>query len=133
MNFEDLELGQGDFDGSAAYMQSKVAVILFTRELARRLEGRSVTANAVAPGWVATGLSRNSGAFSRFIMNMMASKPAKGAMTSIHVATAPELENITGRYFDQSQVKESSQESNDMEKALKLWEILEKQTGIAKS
>ena len=62
----------------------------------------------------------------------MAAKPAKGAQTSIHVATAPEVENITGSYFDQSQVKESSPESNDMEKALKLWEILEKQAGIAK-
>jgi NAD(P)-dependent dehydrogenase (short-subunit alcohol dehydrogenase family) len=133
MNFEDLEHGQGDFDGSAAYMQSKVAIILFTKELARRLEGRSVTANAVAPGWVATNLSRNSGAFSRFVMNRMAARPAKGALTSIHVATAPEVDNITGKYFAQCQVKQSSLESNDMEKALKLWDILEKQTGIAKS
>ena len=133
MNFEDLEHGQGDFDGSAAYMQSKVAIILFTKELARRLEGKGITANAVAPGWVATNLSRNSGAFSRFVMNRMAARPAKGALTSIHVATAPEVDNITGKYFAQCQVKESSPESNDMEKALKLWDILEKQTGIAKS
>jgi len=133
MNFEDLELGQGDFDGSAAYMQSKVAIILFTKELARRLEGRSVTANAVAPGWVATGLSRNSGAFSRFIMNRMASRPQKGALTSIHVASAAGLEGVTGKYFKDSQVAESSPESNDMEKAKKLWELLDTQTGIAKS
>jgi retinol dehydrogenase-12/retinol dehydrogenase-13 len=133
MNFDDLELRQGDFDGMAAYVQSKVAIILFTKELARRLEGKMVTANAVAPGWVATNLSRNSNLFSRFMMNMMAAKPAKGALTSIHVATAPEVDNITGKYFDQSQVKEPSPESNDMENAKRLWEICEKQTGIAKS
>ena len=133
MNFDDLELKQGNFKGMTAYAQSKVAVILFTKELAQRLEGKGVTANAVAPGWVATNLSRNSGVFSRFMMNLMAAKPAKGALTSIHVATAPEVGNITGKYFDQSQVKISSPESNEMEKAKRLWEILEKQTGIAKS
>jgi NAD(P)-dependent dehydrogenase (short-subunit alcohol dehydrogenase family) len=133
MNFEDPEFKQGVFDGSAAYTQSKVAIILFTKELARRLEGKGVTVNAVAPGWVATGLSRNAGAFSRFIMNRMAARPAKGALTSIHVATAPEVDSISGKYFAQSQVTESSPESNDMEKAGRLWELLEKQTGTQKS
>jgi len=128
LDLEDPEFHKRPFDGSAAYRQSKVAVILFTKELARRLEGRNITANAVAPGWVATNLSRNAGAFSRFIMNRMAARPAKGALTSIHVASAAEVEGITGKYFTDRQAAESSPESGDMEKAAKLWELCEMQT-----
>ena len=130
VNFDDLECKQGKFDGSAAYTQSKVAIMLFTIELAKRLEGKRVTVNSLAPGWVATNLSRNSGVFSRFMMNMMAEKPAKGALTSIYAASSPELENVTGKYFKDSKVAESSPESNDMEKAGRLWEICAKYTGL---
>jgi len=127
---DDPEQKQGKFDGSAAYTQSKVAIILFTNELARRLEGKGVTANSLAPGWVATNLSRNAGAFSRMMMNMMAAKPAKGALTSIYAATAPELENVTGKYLSDQKVAESSPESNDAEKAKRLWDICEKQVKL---
>jgi len=91
-----------------------------------------VTVNAVAPGWVATGLSRNSGAFSRAIMNMMAAKPAKGALTSIYVASAPEAEGITGKYFKDRAVAETSPESSDMEAAARLWDLCEKYVEVAK-
>jgi NAD(P)-dependent dehydrogenase (short-subunit alcohol dehydrogenase family) len=104
-------------------MQSKLAVNLFTFELARRLAGKGITANAVAPGWVATKLSRNSGAFSRGMMNLMASKPAKGALTSIFAAMAPELENQTGKYLAEEKISEPSPESNDADKARRLWEL----------
>jgi NAD(P)-dependent dehydrogenase (short-subunit alcohol dehydrogenase family) len=130
VDFDDLECKQGKFDGMAAYMQSKVAIMLFTIELAKRLEGRGVTVNSLAPGWVATNLSRSSGAFSRFIMNMMADKPAKGALTPIYLASAPEVGNITGKYFADRRLKESSPESNDMEKAGRLWELCAKYTGL---
>ena len=123
LDFENIERAKGKFDGSDAYMQSKLAIVLFTKELARRLEGTGVTANVVAPGWVATGLSRNSNAFSRGMMNMMASKPAKGALTSIYAAMAPELENATGKYLADQKVAEPSVESSDPEKARRLWEL----------
>ena len=132
LNFDDIELKQGKFDGMAAYTQSKLAILLVTREMARRLEGTGVTVNAVAPGWVATGLSRNSGAFSRAIMNMMAAKPAKGALTSIYVASAPEAEGITGKYFKDRAVAETSPESSDMEAAARLWDLCEKYVEVAK-
>jgi retinol dehydrogenase-12 len=127
LDFDDIERARGKFDGADAYMQSKLAVNLFTFELARRLAGKNVTANAVAPGWVATKLSRNSGAFSRGMMNIMAAKPAKGALTSIYAATAPELENVTGKYLADGKAAEHSPESNDPEKAKRLWELCEKQ------
>jgi retinol dehydrogenase-12 len=123
LDFDDLERAGGKFDGSDAYMQSKLAVNLFTFELARRLAGKGITANAVAPGWVATKLSRNSGAFSRGMMNIMAAKPAKGALTSIYAATAPELENVTGKYLAEEKISEPSPESNDADKARRLWEL----------
>lgn len=130
VNFDDLEFKQGKFDGMAAYTQSKVAINLLTIELARRLEGKGVTVNSLAPGWTATNLSRNSRAFSRFMMNLMADKPAKGALTSIYAASSPELDNVTGKYFKDSSVAESSPESNDMEKAGRLWGICAKYTGL---
>ena len=123
LDFEDIERSKGKFDGSDAYMQSKLAIVLYTKELARRLEGRGVTANVVAPGWVATKLSRNSNAFSKGMMNLMAAKPAKGALTSIYAATAPELENVTGKYLADQKVAEPSTESNDPENAKRLWEL----------
>ena len=126
LDLDDPERKKGKFDSMEVYAQSKLGMNLFTNELARRLEGRGVNANAVAPGWVATNLSRNSGAFSRFMMNMFASKPAKGALTSIYAATAPELENVTGKYLKDSAVAESSPASSDAENALRLWDICAK-------
>jgi NAD(P)-dependent dehydrogenase (short-subunit alcohol dehydrogenase family) len=130
LNFDDPEFKQGKFDGMAAYTQSKVAIMLFTIELSKRLEGKGVSVNSLAPGWVATNLSRNSGAFSRLMMNLLASKPARGALTSIHVASSAEAEGVSGKYFDDCQVKESSPESNDTEKAKRLWDICEKQVKL---
>lgn len=123
LDFEDLERGRGKFDGSDAYTQSKLAVNLITFELARRLTGKNITANVVAPGWVATGLSRNANAFSRAVMNIMAARPARGALTPVYAASAPELENVSGKYLKDRAVAEHSPESNDVEGAKRLWEI----------
>jgi NAD(P)-dependent dehydrogenase (short-subunit alcohol dehydrogenase family) len=130
LDLGDPERANGKFDGSDAYTQSKLAMNLFTFELARRLAGQNITANAVAPGWVATGLSRNSNAFSRGMMNMMASKPSKGALTPVYAASSPELEGVTGKYLKDSKVAEPSPESNDAEKARKLWELCDARTRL---
>jgi NAD(P)-dependent dehydrogenase (short-subunit alcohol dehydrogenase family) len=130
LDFDDLERARGKFDGSDAYTQSKLAVNLLTFEMARRLAGRNITANAVAPGWVATKLSRNANAFSRAIMNMMAAKPSKGALTPVYAASSPELEGVTGRYLKDSKVAEPSPQSNDDENARKLWELCDARTRL---
>lgn len=123
LDLDDIERGKGKFDGSDAYTQSKLAIVLYTKELARRLAGRGVTANAVAPGWAATNLSRNSGAFSRAVMNLLAAKPAKGALTPIYAASSPEIEGVTGKYLKDRAVAEPSPESDDPENARRLWEL----------
>ncbi len=127
LDLDDFGRARGKFDGSDAYTQSKLAVNLFTFELARRLAGKNVTANVVAPGWVATRLLRNSNAISRAIMSAFAAKPARGALTPIFAASSPELEGVTGKYLKDRAVAEPSPESNDAEKARLLWELCEKQ------
>jgi len=107
----DVEDQQGDrsYSGAQAYNQSKLANVLFTYELARRLRGTSVTANALHPGAVSTSFGAEDPAtiqrlFVPFIRPFMKS-PAKGAVTSIHVASAPEFEKVTGRYFANRKAK----------------------------
>ena len=87
-----------------AYQQSKLANVLFTRELARRLRpgGRRSTANALHPGAIASGLRRNGPGFFGRLVALGApflASPERGARTTLHVATAPELAGVTGRYF----------------------------------
>ena len=128
----DLQGGTIDFDdigferrfrGMWAYRQSKLANILFVKELARRLEGTAVTANCLMPGMVNTRLSRSSGAMSKAIFKLLASKPEKGARTSIYLASSPDLEKISGKCFSKSRIHETSKESNDPELAKRLWEV----------
>ncbi len=130
LDFDDIERAGGKFDGSDAYTQSKLAVNLFTFELARRLAGKNVTANAVAPGWVATKLSRNSNAVSRGMMNLLAARPAKGALTPIYAASSPDLEGVTGKYLKDCAVAEPSPGSNDPEAARRLWELCAARAGV---
>lgn len=106
-----------------AYRQSKLANMLFIRELARRLAGSDVTANCLMPGFVSTGLSRNSGAVSRAFVKMIATSPVKGAETSIYLASSPEIEKISGECFAKRKVVKMSEESNDPALATRLWDL----------
>jgi NAD(P)-dependent dehydrogenase (short-subunit alcohol dehydrogenase family) len=125
IDFDDLQ-GMRSYSGARAYSQSKLANVLFSYELARRLHGTSVTANALHPGVVSTsfgaedpaqcsGCSSPSPAFHE--------TPAEGAATSIHLASAPDLEQVTGRYFADSKPKTSSKPSYDQAAAVRLWQI----------
>jgi retinol dehydrogenase 14 len=126
IDFDDLQ-GERSYSGARAYNQSKLANVLFTYELARRLQGTSVTANALHPGVVSTsfgaedprGIQRLLIPFLRPFMK----SPAKGAATSIHVASAPELEQVTGRFFANSNPKRSSKRSYDEATAARLWQV----------
>jgi len=110
-----------------AYDNSKLANILFTMELARRLEGTRVTVNALHPGFVATGFAKNNGkviaALVSIFAPLVARSPAKGAATSIYLASSPSVEGITGKYFYDSHVIPAAPQATDMVVARKLWDV----------
>ncbi len=109
------------------YENSKLANILFTLELARRLEGTGITVNALHPGFVATGFAKNNGrviaALISLLAPLMARSPAKGAETSIYLASSPGVEGITGKYFYDSHVTPTAPQATDMAVARKLWDV----------
>jgi NAD(P)-dependent dehydrogenase (short-subunit alcohol dehydrogenase family) len=132
MNWDDLGWERG-YKAMRVYGQSKLANLLFTYELARRLEGSGVTVNAVHPGAVATGLGKNNGAFARALVRLLAPffrTPAAGAATSLHLATSPEVEGVTGRYFASCREAHSSRASHDEEAAVRLWELSARLTDL---
>ena len=126
IDFEDLQ-GERSFSGSRAYDQSKLANLLFSYELARRLQATSVTANALHPGVVSTSFgAEDPGGVQRLLVPFMRpfmKAPAQGAVTSIHLASAPDLEQVTGRYFVNGKPKRSSKRSYDEAAAARLWQV----------
>ncbi|UCF12962.1 MAG: SDR family oxidoreductase [Thermoplasmatales archaeon] len=129
IHFDDIEYKQ-NFSGSKAYRQSKLGLILFTRLLAKKLEGTGVTVNTVHPGMNKTNLGRDAGGFSRMIFKLMGKDPKIGAETSIYLASSPDVENITGEYFAKKSIKRSSKESYDMDLAQRLWGVGKKYVKI---
>jgi NAD(P)-dependent dehydrogenase (short-subunit alcohol dehydrogenase family) len=132
IDFEDLE-GKERYRSLAAYGQSKLAILLFTYELARRLDGIGVTANAVHPGFVATGIGMGDGWMYRVVAPLkkrIALSPEEGAQTGIYLASSPEVEGITGEYFVKKEAIPSSPASYDEAAARRLWEICEEMTGL---
>lgn len=129
MRWDDLQFTRG-YNGWAAYAQSKLANILFSNELARRLAGSGVTSNALHPGFVATRFAHNNGAFWGGAMALMqrlwAISPEEGAQTSIYLATAPEAATISGKYFAKSRETAPAPQAQDMDAAARLWEISER-------
>jgi len=126
MDFDDLQ-GERSYSGARAYNQSKLANVLFTYELARRLRGTSVTANALHPGVVRTSFGAEDPAdVQRLLVPLIRpfmKFPARGAATSIHVASSSELEQVTGRYFVDSRPRRSSERSYDEVVAARLWRV----------
>ena len=127
IDFDDVEFARR-FKGMSAYRQSKLADMLFIKELARRLQGTGITANCLMPGFVASGLSRNSSAIGRSFFKIFGSSPEKGAETSIYLASSPEMENISGECFRKKRVVQTSKESNDPILARRLWDLSVKYT-----
>jgi NAD(P)-dependent dehydrogenase (short-subunit alcohol dehydrogenase family) len=124
MDFGNLQ-GERRYRGGEAYATSKLANLLFTYELARRLEGSSVTVNAVHPGFVATGFARNNGPLydvGTWIAGLFGRRPEKGAETSIYLASSPELEGVSGKFFQDCKQIQSSRLSYDRALAGKLWQ-----------
>jgi NAD(P)-dependent dehydrogenase (short-subunit alcohol dehydrogenase family) len=132
INFDDLEMKRR-YSGLKAYAQSKLANVLFTYELSRRLEGRRVTTNAMTPGFVATQIGQNNGLVIRLIVKAShlfgAKSPEEGARTILYLATSPEVEGLTGAYYVDCQARRSSPVSYDIDVAKRLWEISDSMTG----
>jgi retinol dehydrogenase 14 len=126
IDFDDLQ-GEHSYSGARAYNQSKLANVLFTYELARRLHGSTVTVNALHPGVVRTAFgAADPGRVQRRLVPMLRpfmKSPAHGAATSIHLASALDLERVSGHYFAGSRPKRSSQRSYDEGVAARLWDI----------
>ncbi len=127
LDFSDLQSARG-YNGWKAYGRSKLANILFTRELARRLAGTGVTANCLHPGVVATRFGDASGGWtSRFLplVRMFAISPEQGADTIIHLASSPEVQGVTGQYFVKRKIAQPSAAARDDAAAKQLWEASE--------
>ena len=133
IDFDDLQ-GERNYSGARAYNQSKLANVLFTYELARRLRTTSVTANAVHPGMVSTSFGAEDPAgVQRLLVPLLRPfmrSPKAGAATSIHVASAPDLEDVTGLYFANRQAKRSSERGYDEPTAARLWRASAELVGL---
>jgi NAD(P)-dependent dehydrogenase (short-subunit alcohol dehydrogenase family) len=133
LDFDDLQ-GKKKYGGWRAYQRSKLANILFTNELARRLDGTKVTANSLHPGFVRTNLldvvgNRWRGWLIRAIADRIALSPEKGARTSIYLASSSDVAGVTGRYFVKEKPVASSPQSRVAADAQRLWQISEEMTG----
>ncbi len=125
MAWDDLQFERRSFSGTTAYNQSKLANVLFTKALARRLEGKGVTVNAVHPGVVKTELARDMPKILMAIGGLFMLTPAGGAKTSLYVATSAECASVTGAYFEKSRHKKAAAAALDEAAQERLWKVTE--------
>jgi NAD(P)-dependent dehydrogenase (short-subunit alcohol dehydrogenase family) len=133
IRFNDL-MGARSFDGWKAYTQSKLANIVFTYELARRLAGTGVTVNCLHPGVIASSFGNAGPTLIRLgvrIGRPFMKTPARGAETSIYLASAPEVQGVSGKYFVSRREARSSHESYDPAVAERLWTVSEELTAAS--
>jgi NAD(P)-dependent dehydrogenase (short-subunit alcohol dehydrogenase family) len=131
LDLDDLQMESG-YSGAAAYGRAKLALVLFTYELARRLAGSGVTANALHPGFVATGIGMGGcvARLARPIMRLFARSPEEGAETSLYLATSPDVAGVTGAYFADREAVDSAPATYDEALARRLWQISADLTGL---
>src|SRR5438309_3579926 len=133
INFDDLNL-EKEYGGWKAYGQSNLALVLFTHELAKKLQGTGVTVNAVHPGTVATNIwSRPLGpvGFIMALPKLFMTSPEKGAETIVYLASSPDAKSLSGEYLEKLKVKKSSDESYNEEIAQRLWDVSAKLTRLS--
>jgi len=133
LDFEDLE-SRKSYSVMRVYGKSKLANILFTRELARRLEGTGVTANCLHPGFVGSNFAKNNGAIASLVMTLLrpfARTPEKGAETAVYLASSPELEGVSGQYFVDRRPRQPKDFARNDDDARRLWEASEHMCGLA--
>ncbi len=126
INMDDLQ-SKKSYRAMRAYGQSKLAFVLFTYELAHRLQGTGVTVNCLHPGFVATNIAQGNlppiaRTLAKFILSFFGTSPEEGAKTSIYLASSPDVEGVTGKYFVKSTPKQSTPISYDESLQQRLWE-----------
>ena len=132
INFDDLQ-SVGSYRPVRVYSETKLANVLFTYELTRKLQGTKVTANCLHPGMVATKLLADGMGIPRPLKSttkLIGSSPEKGAKTSIFLAASPEVEGVSGKYFVKQRAVESSKISYDQDLASRLWRQSTELTGL---
>jgi NAD(P)-dependent dehydrogenase (short-subunit alcohol dehydrogenase family) len=132
LDLDDLQ-NERRYRSMKVYAQSKAANILFTRELARRLEGTGVTVNCIHPGGVATRLGQQNGAFARVLTRALRPffrTPEQGADSAVWLASAPGLESVSGRYFYSRREREPARHARSQETAGRLFEISARLVGL---
>jgi len=136
IDFDNLQ-SERSYRPTHVYAWTKLANVLFTYELARRLEGTGVTANCLHPGVVRTGFGKNNSGYAKLIFQTFQVvarpwilSPEKGAATSIYLASSPEVEGVTGKYFVDCRETPSSPASYDEDSQRRLWEVSEEMCGL---
>jgi NAD(P)-dependent dehydrogenase (short-subunit alcohol dehydrogenase family) len=133
IDFDDLQ-SERSYSPTQVYSRTKLANVLFTCELAKRLQGTKVTANCLHPGVVATNLLADAMGIPRPLKSttrLMGTSPEKGAKTSIYLAASPAVEGISGKYFVRQKAVESSKASYDENLASRLWRVSAELTGLS--
>lgn len=131
LDFDDLESHR--YSPMKVYGKSKLANILFTRELARRLAGTGVTANCIHPGFVASGFAKNNGVIAAAVMTLLRPfqrSTEKGAETAIYLCASPDVEGVSGKYFFDLEVRSPKPFAQNDDDARRLWEASERMCGV---
>jgi len=132
LDLDDLD-SRKSYSGMRVYGRTKLANILFTRELARRLEGSGVTANCLHPGFVGSNFARNNGIIATAVMALLSPfirSPEKGAETAVYLASSPEVEGVSGEYFMDCRIAKPKSYARDDDDARALWQASERVLGL---
>lgn len=129
LDFEDLQAEQ-HFGRFRTYGQSKLCTFLVTQELAKRLQGTGVTVNCLYPGVVSTNLTHDWASPLRVVFRFVGISPAKGAQTVLHLASSPEVEGISGKYFEKQRPVTLPKLAQDEASTKRLWQISEEMTQL---
>jgi len=130
--FDDLE-GKRSYGSMKNYGMSKLANILFTRELATRLEGTGVTVNCLHPGMVGTGLGKNNGTFAKVVTGLLrpfSRSPERGAQTSIFLCSSDRVDGVTGGYFSNCRQTRPNAAATSPQDGRRLWDVSREMTGF---
>jgi NAD(P)-dependent dehydrogenase (short-subunit alcohol dehydrogenase family) len=132
IDFDDLQMKKGRYSGWRAYANSKLAMVMFTYELAEKLVNEEITVNTLHPGAVSTNFGEESiGTKAIYdIFGFLMRDPGEAAEDVVHLASSDQLEGVTGEYFEKEDMADSLDESYDEEKRKKLWEVTEKLVGL---
>lgn len=122
MNFDDLMV-KNNYKFYKAVGPTKLGLILFTKELAKKLEGKPVTVNSLHPGIIRTNIMHQLPWILRIIFKMLSANPEKGAKTPVYLATSPKVKGVSGEFFNNCKPEKKTEEANDPKAAKQLWDI----------